>query len=79
MSDSALSKIQQTGGEISVEIAEENMRRLHAEVQAALEAAEIPIATIGELGGPNHGSASVQLRHVAQLGHGLFQDRQCND
>lgn len=49
------------------------MRRLHAEVSAALEAAKTPIETINELAGPNPGPLPAQLKTMLNMGAGYFR------
>src|SRR6266511_2406987 len=71
--ESALTKLHRPGGGLTVEIAEKNMRRLHAEVCDALAAAEIPIETINELAGPNPGPLPAQLKTMLNMGAGYFR------
>lgn len=72
MSESTLSRIE-AGADLTVEIAENNLRRLHAEVSAVLEAASIPIDTITELAGPNPAPLPAQLRTMLNMGTGYFR------
>jgi hypothetical protein len=60
-------------GQLTVEIAEANLRRLHAEVTAALEAANVPIETINDLAGPNPGPLPAQLKTMLNIGAGYFR------
>jgi hypothetical protein len=73
MSNSTLSKSDQPSRELSVEIAEENVRRLHREVQSAIEAANTAIATIHELAGPNPGRLPSELKTLMNMGAGYFR------
>lgn len=72
MSDPTLSRIE-SRRELAIEIAEANLRRLHTEVTAALEAANIPIETINELAGPNPGPLPAQLKAMLNMGAGYFR------